>query len=192
VPAPRFTVSGPRRGHRRVARRGQSIVEFTLILPILIILVLATVDLARIYSTMLTVESAAREAADYGTFGSQRWDPAVYAVVPDGTEAGMLRRACVASSTLPDYVGPDDSCTNPAFSYELSGDRGATWQAFDPGLACDDPVREPPCWVRVTLRYDFRLVAPLSIDLFGVTLGLPNTLTFERTSTFPMTDLALP
>lgn len=172
--------------------RGQAVVEFALILPIMIVLMLAVIDLARIYTTMINVESAAREAADFGTFGSQKWNVAVYDVVPDGTEAKMKRRACVASSALPDYVGPDDSCTNPAFSYLLSGDRGATWGPYDIGLACDDSVREPPCWLKVTLRYDFHLLVPFNFEIFGTAYGVPNTMTFERSSIFPMTDLSLP
>lgn len=169
--------------------------EFALIAPIMIVLALAILDLARIYTTMLTVESAAREAADFGTFGSQKWNAAVYNFVPGGTREKMVRRACVASKNLPDYVGPDDSCTNPRFSYQLSGSRGATWgpaNSYDTTLACDDPVREPPCWLRVTLAYDFRLLAPFNFEMFGTQFGLPSTMTFERSSTFPMTDLDLP
>lgn len=158
----------------------------------MIILLVAVVDLARIYTTMVSVESAAREAADYGTFGSEKWNPAVYSVTPNGTESKMKLRACVASSKLPDYVGPNDSCTNPAFNYELSGDKGATWGPYDSTLACDDPNREPPCWLRVTLRYDFHLIAPLNFQIGGVTIGFPSTITIERASVFPMTDLSLP
>jgi hypothetical protein len=110
----------------------------------------------------------------------------------------MQHRACVAARNLPDYVGPDDACTNPSFTYALSGDRGATWTTATPSvadvtaLACDDNVREPPCWVRVTLHYDFHLIAPLNVSAFGVSLGLPNMLSFERSSVFPVTDLELP
>jgi TadE-like protein len=168
--------------------RGQSIVEFALTLPLLLLLMLGILDLARIYTTMLSVESAAREAADFGTFGSQKWNVAVY----NGTEAKMERRACVAASDLPDYVGPDDACTNPSFSYELSTDRGATWVGYDEALGCDDPVREPPCWVRVTLAYDFRLLIPFNLEIFGATYGMPESLTFERSSIFAMTDLEIP
>ena len=158
----------------------------------MVVIVLAIVDMARIYTTMLSVESAAREAADFGTFGSQKWNAAVYNLVPEGTEAQMRRRACVAASALPDYAGPDDACANPSFSYELSGDRGATWGAYSTGLGCDDPVRDPPCWVKVTLHYDFRLLVPFNFEIFGVTYGVPSTMTFERSSIFPMTDLDLP
>lgn len=181
-----------RRRVRRALESGQSVVEFALIVPILIVLMVAIVDLARIYTTMLTIESAAREAADFGTFGSQKWDAAVYSAVPGGTEESMTLRACTAASKLPDYIGPDDNCANPTFSYELSGDRGATWGPYNPALACDDPVREPPCWLKVTLQYDFQLLVPLNIEMLGVEFGFPNTLTFERKSIFAMTDLELP
>jgi hypothetical protein len=184
----------PTHRRRRFRASGQSVVEFALILPVLVILVLAVVDMARIYTTMINVESAAREAADYGTFGSQKWNPALYPLEPDGTVAQMKRRACVAASKLPDYVGPDDNCSNPGFTYELSGDRGATWHSAptDVSPACDDEAREPPCWLRVTLHYDFHLIAPLNITIGGVTYGLPSTIPIDRASVFPMTDLSLP
>jgi hypothetical protein len=173
-------------------RDGQSVVEFALVLPVMVFLMLAVIDLARIYTTMLSVESAAREAADFGTFGSQKWNDSIVTLPVDGTEDKMKLRACVAASELPDYVGPDTSCTNPAFSYDLSLDKGATWQPYSPGLGCDDATREPPCWLRVTLSYDFRIFVPLNLQVFGQTYGLPSTLTFERSSTFAMTDLSLP
>jgi TadE-like protein len=172
--------------------RGQSVVEFALVLPIMVFLMLAVIDFARIFTTMLSVESAAREAADFGTFGSQKWNDAIVTMPVDGTEAKMHHRACVASSDLPDYVGPDESCTNPSFSYELSLDKGATWVPYSPGLGCDDATREPPCWLKVTLSYDFRVIVPLNLQFLDISLGLPSTLTFERESIFAMTDLALP
>lgn len=89
----------------RAPQRGQSIVEFTLVLPVMLILLLGIVDLARIYTTMLSVESAAREAADYGTtLGAGKWQSPTPA---DTTVAEMERRSCVASSNLTDYSDPD-------------------------------------------------------------------------------------
>lgn len=162
-------------------------VEFALVLPLLLFLALAVVDLARIYTTMLSVESAAREAADYGTFGSEKWVASSVAF----TERDMRTRACVAASDLPDYVGPNDGCGNPSFSYCLSGDGGATCVPYSAAQTCDDSTREPPCRLSVTLAYTFHLIVPLHIEVGDVEYGLPSALTFERTSTFPMTDLDL-
>jgi hypothetical protein len=33
------------------------------------------------------------------------------------------------------------------------------------------------------------LLAPFAVDFYGVHIGLPATLTFDRTSTFAMTDI---
>lgn len=176
---------------RLQGRRGQSVVEFALVLPLMVVLMVSIIDLARIYTTILTIESAAREAADFGTFGSYRWDPAVV-TAPDGTAAKMRYRACVAASDLPDYEGPDDNCVNPGFDYDLSTDKGASWvEDFDGSLGCDNPTKDPPCWVRVTLEYEFRLLVPFQLEAFGTQFGLPQTLTFSRSSIFAMTDLEL-
>jgi Flp pilus assembly protein TadG len=177
---------------RRQSDRGQSIVEFALVLPILVFLMVGVVDLARIYTTMLSVESAAREAADYGSFGSQKWAPAPAYTT---TETEMQRRACVAASDLTDYAGSLTTCTNPTFTYDLSMDKGASWTNYAStaasGSPCDVSTREPPCWVRANLTYQFHLLVPLNFEVFGVRYGIPNSLTFTRSSIYPMTDLSL-
>jgi hypothetical protein len=171
----------------RRRRAGQSIVEFALVAPIMLVILLGILDLARIYTTMMSVESAAREAADYGTtLGAGKWQ----AGAPQaGTVAEMKRRACVAASDLPDYVDPDSpstgNCTNPAFACTITP--GGSCDVPSPG--CEDPLREPPCAVTVTLTYDFKLLAPLNFEFMGVTYGIPSTLTFSRDSTFAMTDI---
>jgi hypothetical protein len=177
---------------------GQSIVEFALILPLMLILLLAIVDFARIYTTMMSVESAAREAADFGTaLGAGKWSLAGDPPTPaDNTLALMRQRACVAARNLPDYVGAADgsSCTNPAFSYCMTPADGAACEEAedlpDPA-ACADPEREVPCTVTVTLTYDFRLLAPVNIELMGASYGFPSTITFTRDSTFAMTDIGV-
>jgi hypothetical protein len=177
-------------------RSGQSIVEFALVLPIMLVVLLAIVDLARIYTTMLSVESAAREAADYGTtLGAVRW-------TDDGTrtdtEAKMERRACLATSDLPDYADPDNDpqnggCTNPTFSYCMVTSTGGPCGAYDASANCHLPDRSPapPCVVTVTLGYDFSLLAPLNFEFMGVEYGFPSTLSFERDASFAMTDIDL-
>lgn len=161
---------------RLIASPGQSVVEFAIVVPLLLIILVGIVDLARVYTTMLTVESGAREAADYGAFGSYQWKPDVR----ENTFAEMTRRACVATRNLPDYVGPDTGCANPTVSISPVAE------------GCDVATNDPPCEVTVTLRYEFRLLVPLHVDLGGGSFGLPSTIAFERSSTFAMSDLTLP
>lgn len=176
----------------RRRRAGQSIVEFALVLPIMVVVLVGILDLARIYTTEMSVESAAREGADYGTtLGAGKWQDGA---PKDGTVAEMQRRACVAASNLPDYVDPDNdpatgNCTNPSFDYCLTTSTGGTCNPFDSTAGCEDPLRTPPCDVTVTLTYDFKLLAPLNFEFMGVTYGIPSTLTFSRDSTFAMTDI---
>jgi Flp pilus assembly protein TadG len=178
---------------RRTASRGQSVVEFALVLPIMVLVLLATVDFARVYTTMMNVESAAREAADYGTtLGAGKWQ----AGAPmDDTVAEMQRRACVAASDLPDYADSDtdpaNGCTNPAFAYCMTPTTGGTCGPVDPVDGCEIPTRPQPCTVTVTLTHVFRLFAPLNIQVGGSEFGFPSTITIVRDSTFAMTDIDL-
>jgi Flp pilus assembly protein TadG len=165
-----------------------------MVLPLMLILMLGIVDLARIYTTMMSVESAAREAADYGTtLGAGKWQDGA---PKDATVAEMERRACVAASDLPDYTDPDSDpqtggCTNPSFAYCVRTSALAPCGAFDPSAGCENPLRTTPCAVTVTLAHDFHLIAPVNFQFMGVTYGFPSTLTFERTSTFAITDIDL-
>lgn len=160
----------------------------------MIFLLFAILDLARIYTAMASVESAAREAADYATSaqGAPAWSPGSI----EGTVAEMERRACVAASDLPDYEGDDTTCSNPEFRYCVRQTVGTACDPIDPvaaatdsGYTCHDESRNPPCRVTVTMSHVFHLLVPLQMDFFGVQLGLPVTLSFERDSTFAMTDI---
>jgi Flp pilus assembly protein TadG len=166
-------------------------VEFALIVPVLMVLLLAIADFARIYTTMLTVEAAAREAADYGTLYPWYWDgdPSDPDSNYSKTVAGMEQRACTASKHLTDYAGsPGDlTCSNPSFTFEL-----------DPtpaGVAASGchavPRASIPCNVVVTLEYDFDLLVPVNIDLGGSSFGFPSTITFERTAIFAISDFEI-
>jgi hypothetical protein len=191
----------------RYSQRGQSVVEFALLAPIMMFLLFAILDLSRVYTAMSSVESAAREAADYGTsLGAERWSATNAAM----TIAEMERRACTAASDLHDFAWTDadadglidtgEPCTNPSFDWCVSQSTGGVCdkafpQAVDPAnpapTDCDNPDRDPPCTITVTMSHTFHLFVPLHLDFFGVQLGLPNTLAFQRDSTFAMTDIEL-
>lgn len=54
-----------RRGAGRTRRRGQSTVEFALLLPVLLMLVVVALDFGRVFFTYVQLTNAAREAAAY-------------------------------------------------------------------------------------------------------------------------------
>jgi hypothetical protein len=180
----------PRKKHER----GQSVVEFALVLPIMVVLLLAIVDFARIYTTMMTVESAAREAADFGTtLGAGKWEAGMTGLPRQTTVDEMNRRACIASSNLPDYEDADGDpatgCSNPIVDYCMTVPE--TGVCGPPDDSCVDPLRAQPCTVTVTLTYDFHLFAPFNINLGGRQIGLPATIEVVRDSTYAMTDIDL-
>jgi len=184
------------RREARDAHRGQSLVEFILILPLMLVIFVAIVDLARVYATILSVESAAREAADWGSFQSSNW--VGDETDPDSnrakTVAGMIQRACTAASNTPDYDEPGGTvdhatCTNPSFEYVLIDENGADVTS-DP--TCADEDTEPPCRVKVTLTHTFTLIVPLNFTVRDFTIGFPTELTVVRDSVFAMSDLEIP
>jgi hypothetical protein len=54
-------------------RQGQSLIEFALILPILLMALMIVIEIARLFPAWLTIESSARQAAHYALSGT--YDP---------------------------------------------------------------------------------------------------------------------
>jgi Flp pilus assembly protein TadG len=167
------------RGSVRRFARGQSIVEFALVAPVFLLLVIAIADFGRLYTSAVAVEAAAREAADYGSFHATYWETAPVdnrSVIV----ALMEKRACTAAagSHLEGYTEPvgtidHATCTNPSFSYSLEPDVPS----------CSDPLASP-CIVHVRMDYDFSMILGIS--------PLPATLHLGRDSRFQMQDLTAP
>jgi hypothetical protein len=173
----RRLVLSTRRFWVRQGGTGQSLVEFALVLPLMLLLVVGIADFGRIYTSAVAVESAAREAADFGSFHASYWTTANLGT----TVAEMERRACTAAagSHLDGYAEPAGTvghahCTNPTFSYSLEPG----------GDSCSDPTTEPPCVVHVRMDYDFNMI--LSFP------PLPATFHIQRDIRFRMADLTPP
>ena len=138
----------------------------------MLLIMMGVIDFGRLYTTVISVESAAREAADYGTtYGAARWSADNLV----DTERRMEERACVAASALADYVDadslPGSGCQNPSFSYCVTPEDGEPCVALDPADVCEDPARPTPCAVTVTLTYQFHLLVPFNIEMLGTQLG---------------------
>lgn len=167
--------------------RGQSLVEFSLVLPIMLILLLAIVDFSRIFTSMVTVESAAREAADFGSFNLSNWSPSNV----DKTLAAMEQRWCVASSGLPDYVKDGAGCSNPRPTSVATAANLLIDPVDGDPSDCWKEGRAQPCLLEVELEYDFGVILPIGFDFMGVRYGLGDTITFRRSSTFAVGDFEL-
>lgn len=180
-------ISAARRG-----RAGQSVVEFAIVVPVLLFIVIAIADFGRLYTAAVAIESAAREAADYGAFRADNWSSTVPANITS-TLAEMEKRACTAAagSHLEGYSGAADNstCTNPAFSCTLewggSSEACATSGGMVGGNDCSAIATQAKtvdaCTVHVRLDYDFRVILGL--------VPFPDSLPFGRDSRFRITDL---
>lgn len=171
--------------------RGQSLVEFALIFPLMLILVVGIADFGRIYVAAVAVEAAAREAADYGAFNSSYWlvDGGTGTDNPPITKAEMERRACTAAagSHLEGYAEPagtvgHSTCTNPAMTCTLVNPDGTEVACETyPGGVCHVSTTDPPCLVHVELSYEFRTILQLPL--------VPGSITLTRHSRFAVSDL---
>lgn len=77
---------------RRTGLHGQSLVEFALILPILLLILVVLFDLGRAVYYFSVIHNAAREGARYGIIDNT---PGIGCTTPDtaGIEAAVLARA---------------------------------------------------------------------------------------------------
>lgn len=166
-------------GSRRSATSGQALTEFALLVPLMLLLAVAVIDLGRLYTSTIAVEMAAREAADYGAMqGTPKWDLTNSTQMAQNLDE-MRTRACTAASTLSDYVGdtpgtPAMTCTNPSFAYDLE-------RVPVSGNCSTQTTFDDPCIVHVTMTYQFHLFVNFP--------PLPAISTMTRDSRFSISDL---
>lgn len=90
-------------------QRGQSLVEFALVLPMLLVLLLGIVDFGRIFQAGIAVEAAARNAAEIGALERLRnpppADPALRDAYYTSLHQLIAETACDEMTRLPQ---PDD------------------------------------------------------------------------------------
>jgi len=162
------------RARKRRAQRGQGLVEFALVVPLMMLLAVALGDYGRLYTAAITVESAAREAADFGAMqGTAKWDLTNGAQIAQNV-ADMKLRACTAASTLSDYAGPNSNCSVPSFSWAVERLPGS-------GNCSTQGPYDDPCIIRVTITYQFHMFLSFA--------PLPPILTITRESRFAISDL---
>lgn len=132
-----------RRPSDKSGSRGQGLVEFALILPILTLLMVMALDFGRVFFGWVALNNAARIGADFAAGHADAWDG-----VPDTEQAEeqaryqelILNDLQALNCTLP----APDPVEDPVFS------------GFEDG----DPVE-------VTLKCEFGLMTPLAEGIFG-------------------------
>ena len=159
-----------RASSRPKAGAGQAFVEFVLVLPILILLAVAVGDFGRVYASGVSVEDAAREAADYAAFddiSQSHFEEPVPGTVDakDSTRFEAFRRACAAVSALPDFGAVAGTCSDPTARCSVAAgtfcqmvvEDHRTSQPWASTCGIDPVQMDVTCgWsVHVTITFDF-------------------------------------
>jgi Flp pilus assembly protein TadG len=135
------------------APRGQALAEFALILPILLALVGAGVDFARGYAAQMTLQTAARNAAEAAAYDT---------TVTTQAQALTTARAgvCTESQRLPGFVaGPGGNvatCTQPSVS--------VTWTKSTTAPGANQRYPLVTVTVTASLAFDTTIPWPLLPD----------------------------
>jgi Flp pilus assembly protein TadG len=137
------------------SERGQSLVEVSLLLPLLVFVVLAGADLARAFAIQLAVQNGARA----------------------GAEAAAIDFS--PSQTLATARAIDEMSRTPALkTSDPSMNITVTFKKSDGVTDCAgtaEPTPADPCFVTVTVRYTFKTVTAWPL--------IPNTANFNRSTT---------
>jgi Flp pilus assembly protein TadG len=147
TPGERNVISLPvRRSHNRHRSRGQAIAEFTLVIPLLLLLVAGMVDLGVGLDRYMTVVNTIRDGARLGANLCGTATPACSSVVRTRVTAA----GTAAGVTLP---SPSVACTAPA--------GGST--------PCDSGGAKGGGSVTVSVTYTYQMIWPLA---FGASIPM--------------------
>ena len=91
--------------HRRAQVRGQSLVEFALVLPLLILILLGILDLGRAFSAYIVITNAARDGAYYGTMHPTETSAIIQRVLTEANGSGTSVTAADVSVSTTGAVG---------------------------------------------------------------------------------------
>ena len=93
-------------GQHNVGSRGQSLTEFAIILPILLVLVLAALDFGRVYVGWVNLQQMARVGANYAANNASAWNTAGSNPTKDRYQELMENEATKINCELPDDIPP--------------------------------------------------------------------------------------
>ena len=168
--------------------RGQSLVEFALVLPMLLVLLLGIADFGRVFAAGITVEAAARNGAEAAAQEYlqllQKNGGTLSTVDYQRVHQAALDRVCGDAETLPNKVGPGGACSMPltAVCVHDGIDLAGCGVEKDPSVAQCDEVNAG--WSDVNAGASPLGAAPLPYVEVRVC--------YRFTTLFNLTDLRLP
>jgi Flp pilus assembly protein TadG len=155
-------------------RRGQGLVEFTLVLPVMMLILLVAVDFGRVFFSYIETTNAAREGANYAAahaadspFNSATYASDVTAAALGETNAQGQRGAGSMTVSAPSCVIPGTTPTSVACNIAAQNAAGIGDQ------------------VSVTVTQPFTFFTPLIGGFFG------GQLTLSSSATAPVLNPAL-
>jgi hypothetical protein len=194
---------------RRVFRRsaakasaGQSLAEFALVLPVLLVLVLGIADLGRAFAVGIVLEGAARDGAEIGARGYLKENP-TGPPSPPGTyyvqfHAQIARAFCAEVQSLPDVTfdsgtgdcpglplqvcvhdGADDMCSSQPFGAVVPPD----CTIFTPAPSTSSHAGTGETSKFVEVRYCYRFSPLTQAPFFSF-----STIFLQGSRTFTVTD----
>lgn len=144
----------------RPRSRGQALVEFALILPLLALLLVMAIDFGRVFFGWVALHNATRIASDYAARTADSW-PA-----PNGGSIGAQARDRYYDLVISDLTSINCSPDPAVDAAWTNGDIPAPTFLNPDGSSTGD-TKEPGDHAYVMLDCSFGLVTPLAEMLFG-------------------------
>lgn len=111
TPASTVPALKPRRRVLRLDPRGQSLVEFAISLPVVLLMILFGIDFGRVFLGWVTLNNAVREAANFAAINPTAWtapgNPAAQAEYVRLVTTESANINCTLPGTLPDPTFPN-------------------------------------------------------------------------------------
>ena len=114
----------PRRGRGDRKSRGQSLVEFALVLPLILMLTLIALDFGRVYLGWINLQSMARIGANLAANNPTAWSGSGDAAIKARYQAQIKNDATANNCRLP-VVGGVQTAPAPTFTGQDLGDEAA-------------------------------------------------------------------
>ena len=144
--------------HRRRRHRGQGLVEFVLVTPLILLLTLIAVDFGRVYLGYINLQNMARVAANFAANNPEGWDGGA-------DDAGL-------QAQYQNQIAADAEATN----CQLPGGTAPAPQYLDVDL--DGVNNDQGDNVKVGLTCTFGVVTPFVANIVGSTLNVSTEVVF--------------